>query len=116
MVTPANCLAACTARIGGAVGRSLGRGRHGRGLGRAERRRRIGKIDRRLRQRKLRHRRKRAAGQRQHAGRLSELLDEVTAGRLAPQPGIDLGGEACLEITTFAIVHCSSSLFPACLS
>ena len=42
---------------------------------------------------------------------LPELLDEVAAGRLAPQPGIHLGGEARLEITTFAIVHCFSSLF-----
>ena len=49
-----------------------------------------------------------AAGQRQHAGRLPEPLDEGAAGRLAPQPGIHLGGEACLEITTFAIVHCFS--------
>ena len=106
-------MAACDGPIGRAVGRPLGRSLYCGGLRLAERGRRVGEVDRRLRQSKLRQRRKSAAGQGQHAGRLAEPLDEVTAGRLAPQPGVDLGGEAGLKITTFAIVHCFPPIFPA---
>ena len=54
-VTPANCLAACTARIGGAVGRPFGRGLHRQRPAPCRAAcRRIGEIDRRLRQRQLR--------------------------------------------------------------
>ena len=42
---------------------------------------------------------------RQHADHLAEARDEGPAGRLAAQQGIDLGRQTRLEITPFAIVH-----------